>query len=312
MAAEFDEARAKLDHAREHADRLSEEGLALLGPELEQPITWTTTFNADDNCFDVSIASVREPPRRLGLILGDAVNNFRAALDHVAWRLAEHGRQGATPRSRARFPIVNSSAAFRRAEVQDAMRQIDVTHVEMIERLQPYRQIFTNDVLHPLAALRAMSNRDRYRLLDVVLNPADLEISVSGVPQGCRVIALDLNAEAVAKPPVAGLRVARYYADSTTGVPQIALKLGGSGYLAVDGVVSVDDRLERIGRCVEEVIETFESALRDGADIGGPTAERDSSEDVRPPARRPSPRLRVAPAPIEPSPGLRPGRSLSS
>jgi hypothetical protein len=281
MAGELDEARAKLGRAREHADRLSEEGLALHGPDLPQPITWTTTFNADENCFDVSIAAVRESPRRLGLILGDAIQNFRSALDHVAWRLAEYGRQRATPRSRARFPIVNSSAAFSRAEVQDAISDIDETHVEMIERLQPYRQIFTNDVLHPLAALRSMSNRGRYRLLHVVLVPAELEISISAVPQGCRVIALDLNAEAVTKPAVPGLRIARYYADSTTGSPELRLKLGGSSYLAVDGIVSVDDRLERIGRYVEEVIETFEGVFGDGADLGR-SAERTSSEPVRP------------------------------
>jgi hypothetical protein len=281
MAAELDEARARLGHAREYADRLSEEGLALRGPELPQPITATTTFNADESCFDVSIASVREPPRHLSLVLGDAVRNFRSALDHVAWRLAGHGRRGATPRSRARFPIVNSPAAFRRADVQDAISQLDVTHIEMIERLQPYRQVFTNDVLHPLAALRAMSNRDRYRLLDVVLVPAKLEISISAVPQGCRVIALDLNPEAVTKPPVAGLRVARYYADSVTGNPQLTVNLGGSGYLAVDGIVSVDDRLASIGRCVEEVIETFEGAFGDGADVDASTAGRDASEDAR-------------------------------
>jgi hypothetical protein len=271
MAGELDEARAKLGRAREHADRLSEEALALHDPELRQPITWATTFNADENCFDVSIASVREPPRRLGLILGDAVDNFRSALDHVAWRLAGHGRPGARPRSRARFPIVNSPAAFRRAEIQDTISQIDVTHIETIERLQPYRQVFTNDLLHPLAALRAMSNRGRYRLLDVVLVPAELEISIAAVPQGCRVIALDLNAEAVTKPPVAGVRVARYYTGSTTGNPELTLHVGG-GYLAVDGIVSVDDRLERIGRCVEEVIETFEGAFGDGADLGEPAA----------------------------------------
>jgi hypothetical protein len=282
MAGELHEARAKLGRAREHADRLSEEGLALHGPDLPQPITCTTTFNADENCFDVSIASVREPPPRLALILGDALHNFRAALDHVAWRLAGHARRGAPPRSRARFPIVNSPMAFRRAEVQDAISQIDARHIEMIERLQPYRQIFTDDVLHPLAALRTMSNRDNYRLLDVALVPADLEISVSGVPQGCRVVALDLNTEAVTRPPVAGLRVARYYVDSTTGDPELTVRLGDSGYLAVDGMVSVDDRLERIGRCVEDVIETFEGALGDGADFGGPTAERDASRRVRP------------------------------
>jgi hypothetical protein len=265
MVGELQQARDKLGRAREHADRLSEEGSVVHGQE---PITWTTTFNADENCFDVRIASVREPPRRLSLILGDALQNFRSALDHVAWCLAGQGRQGAKPRSRARFPIVNSPVAFRRAEVQDAMSQIDETHVEMIERLQPYRQVFTDDVLHPLAALRAMSNRDRYRLLEVALVPGALEISISAVPPGCRVIALDLNAEAMTEPAVAGLRVARYYADSRTGHPELTLSAGG-GYLAVDGIVSVDDRLARIGRCVEEVIDTFEGALGDRADFGG-------------------------------------------
>jgi hypothetical protein len=270
MAGELDEARAKLGRAREHAGRLADEGLALHGSDLPQPITWTTTFNADENCFDVSIASVCEPPRRLSLILGDALQNFRSALDHVAWRLAAHGRRRATARSRVRFPIVNSAAAFRRAEVQDAISEIGPTQIEMIERLQPYRQIFTDDVLHPLAALRTMSNQDRYRLPHLVLVPADLEISISAVPQGCRVIALDLNAEAVTRPAVAGLRVARYYADSTTGSPELTLKLGGNGYLAVDGIVSVDDRLERIGRYVEEVIETFEGVLGDGVALPSP------------------------------------------
>jgi hypothetical protein len=90
-----------------------------------------------------------------------------------------------------------------------------------------------------------------------------------------------------------------------TGVPELTLKLGDSGYLAVDGIVSVDDRLERIGRCVEEVIETFEGAFGDGADFGGPTAERNSSPPTRPRAKRSGDRLRVAPAPIEPSLGSR-------
>src|SRR5689334_5239115 len=108
MVGELDEARAKLGRAREHADRLSQGGPALDGPDLPPPITWTTTFNADENCFDVRIASVREPPRHLGLILGDALQNFRSALDHAAWRLTEHGRQGAASRTRPRFPIATS------------------------------------------------------------------------------------------------------------------------------------------------------------------------------------------------------------
>src|SRR5689334_10807043 len=204
MAGELDEARAKLDHAREHARRLTEEGSALRRSDLQESIAWTTTFNAAENCFEVSIASVREPPRRLGLILGDALYNFRSALDHVAWQLAGHGRRSATPSGRTRFPIVNSPAAFRRADVQDAMRNIDATHIETIEHLQPYRQVFTDDVLHPLAALRTMSSRDRYRQVSITLVPADVEISVSAVPDGCRVVALDLNAEALTRPAVAG------------------------------------------------------------------------------------------------------------
>ena len=118
-----------------------------------------------------SFIDVREePPSHLGLIIGDWAHNLRSALDYLMYELVrlDHGQ----PLRGTQFPICRQFAdyqAFRRKEDKSGkrtcfMRVLEFSHRRAINRAQPYRRRDGADT-HPLAILRAISNRDKHRLL---------------------------------------------------------------------------------------------------------------------------------------------------
>src|SRR5436305_1101517 len=70
--------------------------------------------------FAVYAADVAPVPTRWGLILGDIANNYRSAIDHLAWALVSRGR---TPpavltddqRSAVQFPITQGRRQFNKS-----------------------------------------------------------------------------------------------------------------------------------------------------------------------------------------------------
>lgn len=96
--ASIDGCLAKLDRADEHLEALSAETLAFL---RSRPIELRGEMDKDIGRYSVRIRLKERPPVRLGLIVGDAVHNLRAALDHLATNLAILG--GAKTRSKTSF-----------------------------------------------------------------------------------------------------------------------------------------------------------------------------------------------------------------
>src|SRR5262245_24739618 len=48
---------------------------------------------------------------------GDAIHNYRCALDHIAWQLVRHGKTPKPPQeNRVQFPIYREETAFRRRQ----------------------------------------------------------------------------------------------------------------------------------------------------------------------------------------------------
>jgi hypothetical protein len=95
-SAELASAREKLARGRFHERGFYDETQRLYGPNGDPPFDVDKQFDPDKSCFRVRVTTVNEETGDLPLILGDALHNFRSALDHVAWQLARKN-QGRTP-----------------------------------------------------------------------------------------------------------------------------------------------------------------------------------------------------------------------
>ncbi len=114
--------------------------------------------------------------KRTALLIGDALQNFRSALDYLVYQLAILYTNGnvQTPDA-VQFPIADSkpqfmSAAFTKGRAR--LGEIHPDHAALIERLQPYHGRYivriNGAVCDPLMFLRDASNADKHRLLTTV------------------------------------------------------------------------------------------------------------------------------------------------
>lgn len=118
----------------------------------------------DGAWYVVRCLSIEQPPKRWGLLAGDAVHNTRSALDHLASRLVE--LEGNEPTDRTAFPIrrhVPSNAQQRRG-FNDLIEGMNETHRKQIRRLQPYAMRGTPEAGN-LLALATLDNLDKHKML---------------------------------------------------------------------------------------------------------------------------------------------------
>ena len=153
--------RLKLDRAEHHIESLSAETQAFR-QRKPKPFGFRTEERPgpDGSVEYVLYAIVREyPPSEWALIIGDAVQNIRSALEHLAYELS-------TPTGRRRgtqFPIFKEERLFKeRGEQKIATMEGDER--TLIERVQPYNAE-KNPANDPLAVLNKLSNLDKHRLL---------------------------------------------------------------------------------------------------------------------------------------------------
>lgn len=104
-----------------------------------------------------------------GIILGDAVHNLRAALDHVVWQLAELKAQ---PPDHTEFPIFHSRNKFGATDKHGPTRASGLSKIvglpvetrHIVERAQPYHR-GGEAHLHPLWVLHRLNNLDKHRVV---------------------------------------------------------------------------------------------------------------------------------------------------
>jgi hypothetical protein len=106
---------------------------------------------------------------RWGLLLGDAIQNFRSALDHVVWQLVL--ANGKRPGENNRWPMGMSGKGYwcpkkngRPSLRDDALQGVAEEPRTIIDGLQPYRYGIDRDK-HFATLLAAISNADKHRVL---------------------------------------------------------------------------------------------------------------------------------------------------
>lgn len=152
----------KLDRAHKHLEALDAE----LATFFEaNPYGTFTKFNPHTGEHSLRLRVRKEPQPGWGTIVGDFIHNARSALDHVAWKLVEHGPCGLPPdeetRRRISYPV-----AFRETQFRDwvTCQWISQEVREIIEKVQPYKRTDRPEI-HPLAVLNELWNFDKHRFL---------------------------------------------------------------------------------------------------------------------------------------------------
>ena len=110
---------------------------------------------------------VQPPPGHWPLLAGEAIHNFRAALDHAVWAAWKSVPENTGDGTRTAFPITITAEHF--ASSAEKLRGVPTDVSAAVERAQPYSGIFaaTPD-MDPLAILNRLSNIDKHRTLTTV------------------------------------------------------------------------------------------------------------------------------------------------
>jgi hypothetical protein len=163
-------ARLKLRRAREHLKVLGDELAAFYAGEpyriIHQP-------NADGSEHVFRTQVLKEPPPLLSAIIGDALQNMRSVLEHLAWGLAFRDK-GSKPSRSTSFPIYRSEYDFwaiskktgtysTRSGAHKIAEITDVRVRAAIQQLQPYKS--GHDELY---LLNELARVDRHQSLPVI------------------------------------------------------------------------------------------------------------------------------------------------
>ena len=173
---------AKLKRGSHHFELLKQDIVAWMD-SLNGAPPWTVTRHFDPTlkAFVFSVHDFPDLPLEWGLQLGDILNNFRSALDHAAWHLANsESTPPLTPEKRrgVQFPILDEQAKF-----PDAARRrlagVPSNERAIIERHQPFQNA-ASPGSHPLALLRDLNDTDKHRqirLLALQHNLLDVRVT---------------------------------------------------------------------------------------------------------------------------------------
>jgi hypothetical protein len=122
----------------------------------------TFAFKTDANTSDriYYVTKVTPVPVEFSLLIGDALNNIRSALDHLAYQLVSVGGGTGEILRQAKFPIGNSPSDYiaQKSGIVPGLRQ---DAIKAIDAIEPYETGVGGYLCH----LAALNNFDKHRLL---------------------------------------------------------------------------------------------------------------------------------------------------
>lgn len=154
--------RDKLNRAKEHLDSFQRESIDWF-KNYPQPLV---EVEAEDLEHTLIYARDDFPSERLGVLIGDIVQNLRQALDHLAYSLADFHSPTMTDREResSEFPVFWSRSGWPDAKTKKIGRLCPCAQAE-IERLQPFNAGDPGYKTRSLWQLHELSRIDKHRLL---------------------------------------------------------------------------------------------------------------------------------------------------
>ncbi len=153
----------KLDRALQHAEELRALIDRYMG-EDPPPLAYYNRYTSGPNSGDsrdytMYVSINRLPPKALSPVIGDAIQNIRSALDHLAYEMAA---PAARTDPQPRFPICTRRTAFEEQGLPSIQTFAD-DHQQLVAAVQPFH--WPEPEHHPLAILKALSDHDGHRLV---------------------------------------------------------------------------------------------------------------------------------------------------
>lgn len=249
----FDSAWLKWAHAIRHTQALEEEIDAFSAHHQGQALlVCRTDYHPKRHGFIATIEQIESIPPKWSLLLGDAANNFRAALDHLAWAVALRGRtppgSGALTKGQEQaiyFPICEDRRVFS-AEIRNpptpksrlklpGARRADSAK---LRRHQPYHTGPSKRQFHVLMMLTDINGGDKHRTIQPIWGEAvEMRLKVTE-SRDCDVRHW-IGAKPIPKRPLeVGTELAYIPARRTGPDPKVGVKLDVVAEPAIGGHVT--------------------------------------------------------------------------
>lgn len=195
---DLESARLKLDRAREHIEGLKAEHSRFFKYN-PQPFSFGFQDDPQQNRILGIVTDIIDPNPFFSTILGDAIQNLRACLDHIAWQLYKHGTTPNLSREdeqKIQFPFCRTLPEFE-PTLDERIPGIGDVEKTIVSRYQPSTR-GDDSANHPFARLNTLSRRDKHRNIHVTFWCSDrAAFRLKHVPNGCRageiVPLIDLN-----------------------------------------------------------------------------------------------------------------------
>jgi hypothetical protein len=105
--------------------------------------------------------TIKPIPARVGLIVGDFVQNLRSTLDYLVWELVLVN--GDNPDEKNMFPICTEPASFKNAMRGKRLRGVHPDAVKIIDELQPLHLVESDRERTVLFILDRLANINKHR-----------------------------------------------------------------------------------------------------------------------------------------------------
>lgn len=163
----LEDAWAKLDRGKALTAELRTE-IEQAGTPNYREIALRREFDSESSCIIYRVAGRMEVLPHWGLLAGDAIHNFRCALDYLAWQFALRFYDGSIPDKEERniyFPIVYDATKWSKNT-----KHMNPDDVSKIVVSQPFKFADQEGVAIPLDLLARLSNMDKHRKVNIVSN----------------------------------------------------------------------------------------------------------------------------------------------
>jgi hypothetical protein len=169
----------KMTRSVEHITSLREETAGFIRDNPVRFYRRTDTVPLGDQVVDgwAVYASWPPVPGHFGAIIGDALTNMRAALDHLASQLFIATKQAPTD-AWINFPIVSDPAGPLKS-----LQRVPAAAAPIVESVQPYQNLAKGQPaeIHPLHVLKLLVNRDKHEALTLTeMFGAAADIRITG------------------------------------------------------------------------------------------------------------------------------------
>jgi hypothetical protein len=256
----FDSAWLKWGRAVSHAQALEADIDAFSFDGHSDPLLGTRAeYDPKRHGFAVYPTAVAAVPTGWGLILGDIANNYRCAIDHLAWALVCRGR---TPpdtlkkneRGAIAFPALSDRRDFN-GQLGSRLPGVRRADRAIVRSCQPYHYAPRRRRRHYLTVLTSLNNGDKHRTLQPIwVQPTRLDIEITRM-QDCVVPQLGFRRHA--DPLQVGTEIAFIRARKRGSQPRLDVKIGTSAEPSIENRIAVREWIRKCGSFTASLLREF-------------------------------------------------------